>query len=224
MMPFGGGLENTANGTLILSAALSVYYLLIVLQPPSWRRTLVKTASTALLALLAWLAGGPVLLVAGLLLSALGDTFMAEEGEHAFMGGLVAFLLAQLAYAVLFTLGGGGIDVLMQPLRLALAVVMVVISVAMLSILWPSVERRLKIPVGIYLAAILAMGLAALTVDSWVVILGALLFMTSDCVLGVQKFLLAADAPQRRMTEPTIWILYYSAQVLITLGVLQLAA
>ena len=82
MTPFPGGIESLANGTLILSAAAALLYLPLQGREPSLRRTLVKTGSTALLALLAWMEGGPALLVAALALSAAGDAFLAHP-EHA---------------------------------------------------------------------------------------------------------------------------------------------
>ena len=64
---------------------------------------LVKTGSTALLALWAYLAGGPVLLVAGLALSSAGDAFLALEGERWLKPGMAAFFLAHVYWPV--TLG-----------------------------------------------------------------------------------------------------------------------
>src|SRR5690606_10948726 len=66
MMPFPGGMDSLANGTLLLSVAAALLYLPVQGRSPSLRRTIVKTAAVALLAVLAWIAGGPLLLVAAL--------------------------------------------------------------------------------------------------------------------------------------------------------------
>jgi hypothetical protein len=58
MMPFPGGVDSLANGTLLLSVAAALLYLPVQGRPPSLRRTIVKTAAVALLAVLAWIAGG----------------------------------------------------------------------------------------------------------------------------------------------------------------------
>ena len=82
MMPFAGGPESLANGTLLLSVAAAALYLPVQGRAPSLRRSLVKTAATALLAVLAFIEGGPWLLVAALALGAAGDFFLSRDGEE----------------------------------------------------------------------------------------------------------------------------------------------
>src|SRR5690606_24910031 len=108
MMPFPGGIEGTENGILLLSIAAALLYLPVLGRPPSLRRTAVKAGSVALLAALAFEAGGPLLLVAALALSALGDAALAQEKDRFFLAGLVSFLLAHIAYVVLFLRASGG--------------------------------------------------------------------------------------------------------------------
>ena len=72
-MLFPGGIEATANGTLIMSAVAAVIYALIVNARPTLARSAVKTMAVALLTVLAAVENGPLLLVAGLALSAIGD-------------------------------------------------------------------------------------------------------------------------------------------------------
>jgi uncharacterized membrane protein YhhN len=64
------------------------------------------------------------------------------------------------------------------------------------------------------------MGLSALTLPVPAVIAGAILFMASDALLAVGRFLLAADSPRQALVRPAVWALYYLAQAAITLGVL----
>ena len=71
-----------------------------------------------------------------------------------------------------------------------------------------------------YIAAILAMGVSALTTSSVSIVGGALLFMASDGLLAAEKFLVAAISPHRVWMRFSVWGLYYAAQLAITLGFL----
>ena len=222
MMPFDGGLDALPNGTLLFSIAASVLYLLVLGRPPSWRRTVAKTAATGLLAVLAAIEGGPALLVVALVLSAAGDAFLAQDGERAFTGGLASFLLAHIFYTVLFLSVGGGVEIMLaQPWRLVLAAVVVVLAGVLLRLLMPAVGPALRVPVGAYTLAILIMMLAAATVPSPLVLIGAALFVASDALLAFDRFLTppAAKGSGGRLGVQ-VWLLYYVAQLTITLGFL----
>lgn len=221
MMPFPGGIEAPANGTLILSAVAAILYLFMTRRPSSFRRTAVKTASTALLGGLVLVEGGPMLLAAALFLSALGDLFLAEEGERAFLAGLGSFLLAHLVYVVLFGMAGGAAAALAaEPWRIAAAALVAIFAAGMFQRLRPALPSDMVVPVAVYVVAILAMGLAALTLPSIAVIAGAVLFIASDAILAAGRFLIPADSPGQAIVGPAVWSLYYAAQVSITLGFL----
>ena len=81
------------TGILLASMALGgLYGVALCWRPHSLFKLVVKTGSTALLALWAYLLGGPVLLVAGLALSSLGDFFLeADEGDRFLLPGMGAF-------------------------------------------------------------------------------------------------------------------------------------
>lgn len=217
MMPFPGGISNVSNGTLIFSALFAIFYAFMIFRSPSRRRTIAKTGAVLLLAMLAMIEGGPWLLVAALLLSAAGDAFLAYDGEKAFMAGLGSFLMAHIAYIALFLMIGGEA---IAGWRLAAAGLMTVFAVSFLLWLWNKVPGALRVPVAIYAAAILGMGLASLTVRNEVVTLGAVLFIASDAFLASGKFALAEDSPRRAPFAYAVWALYYAAQVLLTLSVL----
>lgn len=221
MMPFPGGVEAVSNGTLILSAVAAFLYLMMLRRSPSWRRTVAKTAAVTLLAMLAWFEGGPLLLVAALGLSAAGDAFLAREGERPFLSGLASFLAAHLAYVALFVIVSAGPGILAEePWRAAIAVAAIASAAFVLRRLWPVVGPALRMPILAYVAAIVAMCLAALTTPAPVVALGAVLFMASDTILAVERFLLPPASVHRTWTGPAVWLLYYAAQALITLGFL----
>jgi uncharacterized membrane protein YhhN len=220
MMPFAGGIEATANATLLFSLAAAIVYALILNTRETLLRSAVKTLAVALLAALAAIQGGPLLLIAALALSALGDAFLSRDGEKAFLGGLASFLAAHLAYIALFSLVGAGLEPLSQLWRAALAVVMAAFAATMLFMLWRRVGPDLRLPVAAYAAAILGMGVSALTLDNVWVIMGAVLFMASDGLLAAEKFLVAAISPHREWMRYAVWALYYAAQLMITLGFL----
>lgn len=221
MMPFAGGLDSLPNGTLLLSVVAALLYLPVQGRAPSLRRSFVKTAATALLAVLAFIEGGPFLLVAALALGAAGDFFLSRDGETAFLAGLASFLAAHIAYVPLFLSAGGGMEMLAwQPWRLGLAVLAVIGAALLLYRLIPAVESRMRAPVVLYTAAILAMLLAAATVPSPVILIGAILFVVSDSLLAVGRFLMPPDSPRQRPTGAAVWVFYYLAQAAIALGFL----
>lgn len=219
MMPFAGGPTTTENGTLILAAIAALFYLYLVEQPRTRKRAVVKTASVLLLALLAALAGGPALLVAALLLSALGDAFLAYDGEKPFLGGLSAFFAAHVVYIALF-LGEGLPAAALTAPRIAVGVAMAVAAGIMIVRLRPAVGDKLRLPVTAYGVAILAMGLSSLTVIPPLVAFGATLFMASDAMLGAGRFLVASGSPSSRPLSYGVWIAYWLGQAAITLGML----
>jgi uncharacterized membrane protein YhhN len=221
MMPFPGGIDANANATLVFSLVAAVIYAFTLGMQPSLARSAVKTLAVAMLGVLALLQGGPVLLVAALAFSAVGDAFLSRDGEKAFLGGLVSFLAAHVAYFALFLRTGGGTGLLgAEPWRAAIALAMAVFGLAMLAALWRRVGPGLRLPVSVYVAAIIAMGLSALTTSNLRVIGGAIVFMASDGLLAAEKFLLPAISPHRVWLRYAVWALYYAAQLAITLGLL----
>lgn len=152
-------------------------------------------------------------LVPALLLSALGDFFLAMPWwPPAFVSGLGAFLLAHLCY-----LGA------LLPLRgkpsagRAVAIVAVVAAcVGMLTRFWPKLaDEGMTIPVTVYISVLAAMVCAALIArlpTIWTA-LGATLFAVSDGMIGIGQFVLGSEA-----LELPIWWVYAASQVLITAG------
>lgn len=219
MLPFPGGIEATDNATLVFSAAAALLYAFIVGMKPSLLRSAVKTISTALLAWLAWSRGGPDLLIIGLALGSLGDLFLSRDGDKAFLGGLASFLAAHVAYIALFLDQGAGLGILSaEPWRGALAGLVAVFAFGVLFILMQRVPPTLRIPVIAYSLTIMGMGITALTTSNWLVIAGAGMFMMSDTLLGWERFVSPAISPHRPLLRFSVWVLYYLAQLLITLG------
>lgn len=223
MMPFHGGIDSLANGTLIISVGAACLYLVLRGTEPVWRRTLLKTASIALLAFLAMIAGGPFLLVAALLICAVGDALLAQEGEQFFLGGLVAFLLGHLVFIALFLavaagLGTGMATLLAEPWRAFLVLAAFVATGALALRLLPAIGEDLRLPVIAYAVAILAMLAAAATLPLPMVVAGATLFFVSDAILAAERFLLEDDSLPKVVAGPAVWVLYYLGQMAIVLG------
>ncbi len=219
MLPFTGGLEAQENGAFLLSAAAALLYAFIIDLKPSVIRSVVKTLSTALLAYLAWRAGGTMLLVAGLALGSLGDLFLSRDGEKAFLAGLASFLAAHLAYIKLFaenSLGLAELDVAYW--RLTAMAVVVVFAMSFLVVLLKRAPPTLRLPIVAYTLTIMAMGVTSLAVANVWVMIGAALFIASDALLAWERFVSPAISSARPLMRRAVWVLYYAAQLLIMLG------
>lgn len=155
-------------------------------------------------------------LLAALAASLAGDVFLMFPGY--FIPGLVAFLLAHLAYIALFRQQVGWL-----PNRRAL---MAVVGVAggMYGVLWfGGLPAGLRAPVAAYVVAIAlmaaqAIGRATVLRDkpSVLVAVGALCFMLSDTLLAINRFVTP-------LPMSPVWVLgtYYTAQCLIVAGLLR---
>jgi uncharacterized membrane protein YhhN len=151
--------------------------------------------------------------LAGLVLSLAGDVLLIPSGM--FVWGLVAFLLAHVAYLVAFTRG----------VRLAarwLPFVLVgVVAAGALAVLWPGVPAGLRLPVSCYVVLLAAMtaqasARAIATGDALAraAAVGGALFLASDTLLAFNRF----HAP---LPLASLWVLgtYWPAQALIALSV-----
>jgi len=149
----------------------------------------------------------------GLVLSLAGDVFLLWP-RQGFLPGLIAFLLAHLAYIGAFCV----------PVRFAAKPIVfagyALLAVLILSQLWPGVPTALRLPVVAYVVCLATM--AAQAAAWWrsragtsatdarlarTAALGGLLFMASDSLLAINKF--AAPLPLS-----SLWILltYWLAQ------------
>jgi uncharacterized membrane protein YhhN len=138
----------------------------------------------------------------GLGLSLAGDVALLWPVQG-FLPGLVAFLLAHLAYIVAFT---RGVRFAARPVAFA---AYAVVAGAILWGLWPGVPAELRVPVLAYVACLATMAAQATAVGR-VAALGGALFVVSDALLATHKF--AAPLPLS-----ALWILatYWAAQGLI---------
>ena len=210
------------NAVLALSVLSAIAHLPSVLSQPGYTRMATKTSSTALLSLLAHQRAASPLLTGALGLGSLGDAFLAWDGDDNFLRGLASFLIAHLLYLALLARSGGGVDALLGEAWRAGAATffLAVLAPTMVAVLMPRVARGLRVPILVYSAVIAAMVAASLTTDNHVVIGGAVLFATSDAILSVEKFLVGpSERLARTWMRYAVWVLYYSGQLLIALGI-----
>jgi uncharacterized membrane protein YhhN len=152
-------------------------------------------------------------LVAALLLSALGDFFLAIPWwKLAFVLGLGGFLVAHLCYlGALLPLRGN-----FSRARVVTAAVVLIACVGMLVRFWPTLAADgLTIAVPVYISVLGVMVCSALIArlpTPWTAV-GAVLFAVSDGMIGIGQFVLGSQA-----LELPIWWVYAASQVLITAG------
>lgn len=207
---------------LYISIAISVPYGLFWCNgSANLARVSAKTATTALLAFWAYLAGGPILLAAGLGLSALGDAFLGAGDEDRYLlPGMAAFFAAHVAYVALFW------NQMQVAPGLAIMAAQAALSLFAAAFLWfiiSSVDKPMRAPVVAYTLIILLMGNAALRLpaDMWLVAYGAIAFIASDMILSFNLFRLDKQAPVRALTSRLVWGLYYGGQLMIAYGFVQ---
>lgn len=208
---------NIALAALSVAASLA-YGLVLVGRPPSMLRMVVKTASVAALAALAWRAQNSALLVGALALSALGDAFMADPKRFLPLG-MASFLLAHVAYIALFYPQVQTDLAMSEPWRAVAIAATGIVATGLFAWLWPGLGK-LKPAAAAYVLAIGTMVIEALMLPPQfrLATLGALLFMASDAILAGQLFREARVAGSERLTQWAVWFLYWGAQVLILWG------
>ncbi len=205
------GAETALGG--VSAIASMVFGLWLARRPVSAWRTLVKTVAVASLAVLAYVAGAPAPLTAALVLSAIGDAFLAGESERWLPPGLSAFLLAHVSYIWLFVHDGGGRAALIaEPVRTLGVAAAFAAGVTMLAWLWRSLGA-MRGAVSVYAIALCAMTASSFTLPHrlWPAMLGAVAFNASDSLLSAELFK-SLRAP---WVSHAVWGLYYAAQVLI---------
>jgi len=145
-------------------------------------------------------------------LSWLGDVTLGSVGEIWFLVGLGFFLLAHIAYIVLFTR-----RLMRAPIR-TWALAYLVWWVALVAILWPHLGNLL-LPVAVYGLVLGLMGAVALSCNRWVAIGGAL-FVVSDSLLGINRF---HPDFEWGLVHVAIMLTYITAQGLIAWGAVRSA-
>ncbi|GAA4777357.1 MULTISPECIES: lysoplasmalogenase [Flavobacterium] len=164
------------------------------------------------------------LLLSALIFSWIGDIILmfADKGELYFIFGLVSFLIAHIIFIVLFIKQEKETTTTNKLFWIGLIIVGIYL-LGMLFLLFPSLGD-LKIPVTVYAVTISTMLLMAVKgYFNWskpynqTVLLGALIFVSSDSILAINKF--HSELPKSGFLIMTTYIV---AQFLITKGILNL--
>ncbi|WP_137112721.1 lysoplasmalogenase [Rhodobacter sp. SY28-1] len=213
-----------ATALMSLVAALAYWVLFATREVKGTAGAVVKTASTALLAVLALAmpyGGWFWLIPLGLALGALGDLFLALGGMRRFLAGVAAFGLGHLAYTggFLWRSGEIGFDGLSVVEQVALGLLLVLL-LSTEGWLAPR-TGELRQPVRGYVGLIGLMGVAAVLLPAHpgqeVLRLGAALFILSDLMLALQLFVVK-DQGARRGLALALWPAYWAGQALIAWG------
>ena len=199
----------------ILTVAFAVFgvaYLALIHKLPFMGDFAVKSIPVLCLAMMALLFVPGVtgkLLFAGFIFSAGGDITLnfTHKGEQFFLMGLGSFLVAHVLYVIAFAR-----DFEFSMGNLPLMIVWTVFAVAMAVVLFPKLGE-MRIPVFVYIAVILTMVVMATGWQGdrpWLLLAGAVLFMLSDSMIAVDKFLTPIS-----WSRYFIMATYYAGQFMI---------
>ena len=196
-------------GSVLLSFAAAFLSAFLAAQTPSVRRTIARVLSVALLAALSFYVGGPILLTASLLLFAAGDALINLEEEAALRFGRSFLLTGYVGFAVLFFRAARlelFIDALWRPV-LAI-VILAAAGFAATRLRWSPFDP----PRFLALACAVATAVfAAATAAPWLMV-GTALLLAFTLLSAVETQMNAA------WRAISLWCLFYSAQLLITLA------
>jgi uncharacterized membrane protein YhhN len=221
-------IDGASAGRRIIAAGVAVSGLLAILGANAtgasiWLHYLCKPLTTLLILAWVWLIADPVsgryktMIMAGIVLSALGDIFlMLPPAVFAlgFICGLASFLVAHLLFLRALT---SDVPLFGKPQAL---LIYAVIGAINLAILWSGLPADLHVPVPVYLLCLAAM--AAQAASRWLTLktkascmaaCGGALFFLSDTLIAYDRF-------SQPIAFASVWILasYYTAIWLIALS------
>jgi uncharacterized membrane protein YhhN len=205
---------------VVAFAVLAVADWVVIWRGDHRRRPVTKTLATVALVAIAAVAGdmeggARAALVVAVVLCLAGDVFLLRDDDTSFLAGLGSFALGHGAYVVTAVL----IGVDWPRLAWAFPFLAAVLGVQAVTQMLPGAKRQggnaMMLAVAIYSGIISAMVITATGTSSWVAAVGAMLFATSDSIIGYTRFvkpLGRADAP--------IMVTYHAGQVLLILGLI----
>jgi len=195
--------------TFIFAAAALAFLALLGLEIAGIGRTVLKAipVTTLLVLVLREMDGAPRVFLAGALIGSVAGDILLDIPQNLFIFGLVAFLVGHLFYTVHFFRHAT------RPNRTDRAIIAGLIVFAGATMwLFSGIDPSLYPPVVAYISVIVTMSIGALMVpaESRLLFGGALLFIASDLVLAVNKFLV--PIPHGRLVNIS---LYFIAQYVI---------
>jgi uncharacterized membrane protein YhhN len=213
----------------VSDAALISLALVALVAPLNWwsvavrgrrREWVSKPLVLVLLVGTAWLGGAADSaagwwLLAALGLSLAGDVALLSDSQARFVIGLASFLLAHVAFVVVFAhLGMPRADLGLVGLALVAGLAGVV-GRRVVPAAWREGGPALGGAVTAYMGVIGVMVVAAWATGHLLVAAGASVFMVSDAILAMDRFVQG-----RRFGPLAVMVAYHLAQVLLVVGVL----
>ena len=151
--------------------------------------------------------------LAGLVLGAIGDVCLLGKAKGAFMAGLVSFLLGHVAYVLAFA----ALPISTTHAAIT-AAVMAAIMVAIARWVFPHAPD-MRVPIGIYMLVIAVMCVVAIGAGGagapWMIPVGAVMFTASDIAVVRDRFV-SPGFVNRLWGLP----LYYAAQLIIAWSIM----
>ncbi|WP_376695387.1 lysoplasmalogenase [Wenzhouxiangella sp. EGI_FJ10305] len=208
-------LDNSTRTARLAFIIVAVTYWITLWLPPvpgSWilKFTPMLIAAAVLARFLQPSAAWPMAI--GFVAAAGGDLFLALDRHDYFTFGLGCFLVTQIAYSIAFFRHRQAFMT-----RWAWWMPVVAFGLIVLSWMWPGLGTD-RLPVAVYVAALVIMAVTAATVGSRPgrLFAGAALFVVSDALIGITRFV--ADFEH---SVPAIIAIYMLAQYLIFAGSLR---
>lgn len=212
------------NAIFIIFIAISTVLTIIATdQQQRFLLYIFKPLTISLILMLALLQSGSVsdaykaFIIVGLCFSMGGDIALMLPDDR-FVEGLASFFMAHIFYVLAFSTTGDHSN------RAVALVPLVLAGVGVLAIVWNELGR-LKAPVLAYVTVIILMTWLAVTrwlgtdgetlkEKAFLAAFGAVLFMTSDAFLAVNRFRFPF-----RLARPIVLSTYFAAQTLIALSI-----
>ncbi|MFF5997018.1 lysoplasmalogenase [Lysinibacillus sp. KU-BSD001] len=144
----------------------------------------------------------------GLIFCAIGDYTLQW-----FIVGLISFLIGHIFYITAFSSGKKRVPTAVKTGLLLYGAAM---AIWMCSTLFQKGEIVLTMAVFAYISVILTMGWTSFRTGSTFAIIGALLFIASDSILAINKFIVAVP-----FSHELIMFTYYGAQIFIASSIAQ---
>ncbi len=206
----------TAQKTwLYIFGAFSVLFIGLLPLEPYTGNFVIKAIPALSLAVLAFIAvsgSRGKLLFTALLFCAAADIALELAGGKYFVAGLGLFLVAHIFFIITFSR-----EFKFQKAKIPVIILLIVYSKMMAFVLTPSL-KEMAIPVYIYMAAIMLMGIFASlrAARNDFTLYGAIAFIVSDSVIAINKFMMPVPA-----ADYIIMITYDLALFLIVFGFLR---
>lgn len=210
-----------------IGAEVVICSLLAIAAPYLWPEQplifyIFKPATTILILLLALTAPNnryKIVVVLGLLFSLMGDIFLMLPSDQ-FLIGLICFLITHICYIIAF-LADSRFGRPLWPYVLLTAIGLIIFTA-----LSRGIETSMKVPVAIYAGALsfmtaqaIARNLQQRSTGSLFAAIGAVLFLISDTILALDRFLTPFEA-----SHAVILATYYPAQYFVALSAVRKSA